>query len=254
MRVIAGAILLGAAAVSPAALPAAVSLFGCAQPSCEAVSPDACQPIAAPLPTDGTCTAGVGGAWFSAAADGASLTVRGFATGECDGAVVWGEVHGLVVADGVAGCQPVRGSRGGGAYVTNYSGRAAPAQAAAPPALPPPLPRARAADSSPLVNLYSCGRPDCQTVPPNDVCGVVIAYLPTNNTCTWNNGAYCFTASLDANGELAATGYRWTGSCACGASPSWGQVSGVAVGGVAGCQPVLGGYGGGAYATWSTDE
>ena len=104
------------------------------------------------------------------------------------------------------------------------------------------------------VDLYTCGRPDCATVPPNSVCGLVAHQLPTNGSCTWNSGPFCFTAALDpGSGLLAAAGYAWLGSCdgACGGVPVWGAVSGVAVDGLPGCQPVQGGHGGGAYAQWA---
>ena len=107
-----------------------------------------------------------------------------------------------------------------------------------------------AADAA-TVDLFTCGRPDCATVPPNSVCGVVAHQLPTNGSCTWNGGPFCFSATLDGDGALSASGYMWTGSCACGGVAVWGSVSGVAVDGLPGCQPVQGGYGGGAYAQWA---
>jgi len=106
---------------------------------------------------------------------------------------------------------------------------------------------------SALIDLYSCGARDCSTGGSN-VCGVIAAFLPTNGTCTWTGGAYCFTASPDNPGgsplTLTVAGYRWGPGlgCACGAAPSWGSVSDLAVSGITGCTPVQGGTGGGAYA------
>ena len=113
---------------------------------------------------------------------------------------------------------------------------------------------AAAAPASNTVDLYSCGRPDCATVPPNSVCGMVAHALPTDGTCTWSTGAYCFSATMDADGLLSVRGYPWVGSCACGGSLSWGSVSGINVnaGLPSGCEPVQGGYGGGAFANWTT--
>jgi len=130
-------------------------------------------------------------------------------------------------------------------------------------ALSLPAAAASAAASAPegasaLVDIYSCGARDCSTGN-NNVCQVIIAYLPTNGTCTWNGGAYCFLAVPDGagagaggagGGTLTVTGFRWNAGlgCACGAAPAWGIVSGLAVDGVAGCMPVNGGTAGGAYA------
>lgn len=240
------ALLLAPAARAAANFPSHIILWHCDTHDCAAVPPSNCQVASSPLPTNGSCTL-AGATWFSAVPGGGSaVRVRGFSTSECGGAADWGDVS--LALDGPPGCRAVSGGRGGGAYATPFSANAAPP-------LSPALALARGGGGlgGGAVELFSCGRPDCATVPPNSVCGLVAHQLPTNGTCTWNNGAYCFTATMDGDGNLDVTGYRWGGGCACGGDVAWGTASGIDVGAglPAGCQPVQGGYGGGAYAQWS---
>ena len=210
-----------------------VDLYHCGLSTCETDPQNNCQLAAYGLPTNGSCFA-TGGAYAYTCVSNSLGTydVRGY-YGACGGTALWGQASGMV-PDGR--CHAVQGGRGGGAYLL--------------PHVVPALKTVVEVTAATTIDLYSCGLPDCSTNNQNQ-CSVVIASLPLNGSCTWNNGAYCFVATLNGDGSVNAQGLRWGGSCSCGGSPSWGTVSGLAVDGIKGCQAVQGGYGGGAYALWS---